>query len=55
MVETPSHSEDYKKTHPHIHEVKYKGKDGKEHIYTYRYGEIKAKPKKTQLDKVRST
>ena len=53
MVETPSHSEDYKKTHPHIHEVKYKGKDGKEKIYTYRYGEISARKKKTQLQRVR--
>ena len=55
MVENPSHTDNYKKEHPHIHEVKYKGKDGKEHIYVYRYGEIKSKPRKSALDKVRNS
>lgn len=54
MAEEPHHSEDYKKSHPHIHEVKYKGKGGKEKIYVYRYGTIESRKKKSTLDKVRN-
>ena len=39
-TERPKHSDSYDKSHPHIHEVKYKGKDGKTHIYIYRYGSV---------------
>jgi hypothetical protein len=38
--EEPKHSSAYDKSHPHIHEVKYKDKNGKTHIYTYRYGTV---------------
>ena len=51
MVESPSHTDAYKKSHPHIHEVKYKDKNGKTRIYTYRYGEIK---NKNPVSKVRN-
>ena len=39
-TERPKHSDSYDKSHPHIHEVKYKGKDGKTHIYIYSYGSV---------------
>lgn len=53
--EHPQHSDEYKQAHPHIHTVKYKGKGGKEKIYTYRYGEIKERKRKSALDKTRES
>ena len=50
--ESPSHSDAYRKSHPHIHEVKYKDKNGKVHIYTYRYGNVTKG--KTSLSKVKN-
>jgi hypothetical protein len=51
--EEPVHSDEYKRSHPHIHEVKYKDKSGHNKIYTYRYGEIHARKKKSALQKAR--
>lgn len=51
--EEPVHSDEYKRSHPHIHEVKYKDKKGHSKIYTYRYGEIKERKRKSALDKAR--
>ena len=53
--EEPRHSEEYNRTHPHIHEVKYKDKKGHNKIYTYRYGEIKSRKRKSALDKTRES
>ena len=50
--EQPTHSPAYKKSHPHIHEVKYKDKNGKTKIYTYRYGEVTKG--KNALEKVKN-
>ena len=52
--EHPVHSDEYKQAHPHIHVVKYKGKNGKQKVYTYRYGEIKSRKRKTHLDRARN-
>ena len=38
--EEPTHSASYKQSHPHIHEVKYKDKNGKTRVYIYRYGNV---------------
>ena len=51
MTEHPSHTDPYRKSHPHIHEVKYKDKSGKTRIYVYRYGEVKGR---TPTSKVRN-
>ena len=50
--EHPKHSEEYDRSHPHIHAVKYKDKKGHNKIYTYRYGEIKHR-KRSALDRTR--
>lgn len=50
--EEPHHTNEYQKDHPHIHEVKYKGKDGKTKIYIYRYGTVRKG--KNAVDKVKS-
>ena len=50
--EEPIHTSNYKKEHPHIHEVKYRDKNGKTRIYTYRYGTVRKG--KSALSKVKN-
>lgn len=51
--EEPEHSSEYKRSHPHIHEVKYKDKKGRTKIYTYRYGDVKKREKKSALQRIK--
>lgn len=52
--EEPVHSDEYKRSHPHVHEVKYKDSKGHIKIYTYRYGEVKTHKRKSEIDRTRN-